>query len=68
MTLRVLLPSEFQDVHRRAVLAWVRRGHEFNSEEWQVALRAFDLLREAAIVTRRGTQSLSFKPCSMLGM
>ena len=54
MALRVLLPSEFQDAHRRAVLAWVRRGHEFSAEEWQVVLEAFDLLREAAIVTQRG--------------
>jgi hypothetical protein len=53
MTVRILLPSEFQDVHRRAVLAWVRRGHEFNLEEWRSAMRAFDLLREAAIVTQR---------------
>jgi hypothetical protein len=54
MALRILLPSEFHDVHRRAVLAWVRRGHEFSLEEWQVALRAFDLLKEAAIVTPLG--------------
>jgi hypothetical protein len=54
MALRILLPSEFQDVHRRAVLAWVRRGHAFSREEWQIAFRAFDLLREAAVVTQRG--------------
>ncbi len=54
MTFRVLLPAEFQDVHRRAALAWVCRGHEFGSAEWQVAIRAFDLLKEAAIVTARG--------------
>jgi hypothetical protein len=54
MTLRILLPSEFRDVHRRAVLAWVRRGHEFSHKEWQVTLRAFDLLKEAAVVTQHG--------------
>ena len=54
MVLRILLPAEFQDVHRQAVLAWVRRGHEFNHEEWQVAIRAFDLLKEASVVTRQG--------------
>ena len=54
MAVRILLPSEIQDVHRRAVLAWVRRGHEFSYEEWQVALRAFDLLKEAAVVTQHG--------------
>jgi len=54
MALRILLPAEFQDVHRQAVLAWVRRGHEFNHEEWQVAIRAFDLLKEASVVTRQG--------------
>jgi hypothetical protein len=48
MTFRILLPAEFQDIHRRAALAWVRRGHEFSREEWQVAIRAFDLLKEAA--------------------
>jgi len=51
---RVLLPAEFHDVHRRAALAWVRRGYEFNLEEWRVAIRAFDLLKEAAVVTADG--------------
>lgn len=54
MTYRILLPAEFQDVHRRAALAWVRRGHEFNRDEWQIAIRAFDLLKEAAVVTQQG--------------
>jgi hypothetical protein len=53
MTFRILLPAEFQDIHRRATLAWVRRGHEFSREEWQVAIRAFDLLKEAAVVTQQ---------------
>ncbi|MBL7065946.1 MAG: hypothetical protein ISS49_17350 [Anaerolineae bacterium] len=53
MSLRILLPAEFQDVYRRAALAWVRRGHEFNRDEWRVAFRAFDLLKEAAVVTLR---------------
>jgi hypothetical protein len=53
MTFRILLPAEFQDIHRRAALAWVRRGHEFSREEWQVAIRAFDLLKEAAVVTQQ---------------
>lgn len=54
MTFRILLPAEFRDIHRRAVLAWVRRGHEFSHDEWRVAIRAFDLLKEAAVVTRQG--------------
>jgi hypothetical protein len=54
MTVRVLLPAEFQDVHRRAALAWVRRGHQFSLEEWRVAIQAFDLLKEAAIVAPDG--------------
>ena len=33
MTFRILLPAEFQDIHRRAALAWVRRGHEFSRED-----------------------------------
>ena len=54
MSLRILLPAEFQEIHRRAALAWVRRGHKFNRDEWRVAFRAFDLLKEAAVVTSRG--------------
>jgi hypothetical protein len=53
MTFRILLPAEFQDIHRRTALAWVRRGHEFSREEWQVAIRTFDLLKEAAVVTQQ---------------
>ena len=53
MTFRILLTAEFQDIHRRTALAWVRRGHEFSREEWQVAIRAFDLLKEAAVVTQQ---------------
>ncbi len=53
MTFRILLPAEFQDIHRRAALAWVHRGHEFSREEWQVTIRAFDLLKEAAVVTQQ---------------
>ena len=56
MSVRILLPAEFQDIHRRAALAWVRRGHEFKYGEWQVALRAFDLLKEAAVATPSGIQ------------
>ena len=32
-------------------LEWVVRGHRFSQQEWRAALRAFDLLREAAVVT-----------------
>lgn len=59
MTFRILLPAEFQDIHRRTALAWVVRGHRFNQQEWQVTLRAFDLLREAAIVTAQGVLPFS---------
>jgi len=51
MTFRILLPAEFQDIHRQIALEWVVRGHRFNQGEWRTALRAFDLLREAAVVT-----------------
>lgn len=54
MIFRVLLPAEFQDSHRRVALDWVGRGHEFSLDEWRIAIRAFDLLREAAIVTEQG--------------
>lgn len=54
MAFRILLPAEFQDIHRQVALAWMLRGHEFNHEEWQVVIRAFDLLKEAAVVTPQG--------------
>jgi len=44
MTFRILLPAEFQDIHRQAALEWVARGHRFSQREWRTALRAFDLL------------------------
>jgi hypothetical protein len=54
MTFRILLPAEFQDIHRQAALAWVIRGHVLSHDEWQVVFRAFDLLKEAAVVTAPG--------------
>lgn len=54
MSIRILLPAEFQDVHRRAALDWMRRGPQFSLTEWQVAIRAFDLLKEATVVTSNG--------------
>jgi len=59
MTFRILLPAEFQDIHRQAVLEWVARGHRFNQSEWRTALRAFDLLKEAAVVTAAGVLPFS---------
>lgn len=54
MAFQILLPTAFQDLHRRCVLAWVQRGHEFRRHEWQIAIRAFDLLKEAAVMTPKG--------------
>ena len=59
MTFRILLPAEFQDIHRQIALEWVVRGHRFNLREWRVALRAFDLLKEAAVFTRQGVLPFS---------
>jgi hypothetical protein len=59
MTFRILLPAEFQDIHRQAALEWVARGHRFSQREWRTALRAFDLLREAAVITPQGIMPFS---------
>jgi len=52
--LQVLLPAEFRDDHWRLVLAWLHRGHEFNQTSWTQALDAFDLLKNAALLTSTG--------------
>jgi hypothetical protein len=49
--LQVLLPAEFLERHRRIVLEFVRRGHEFGHDEWRQAIVAFDLLKNAAVLT-----------------
>ncbi|MFZ1598436.1 MAG: hypothetical protein WAW26_21530, partial [Anaerolineae bacterium] len=59
MTFRILLPAEFQDIHRQAALEWVARGHRFNQREWRTAIRAFDLLKEAAAITSQGIMPFS---------
>ena len=59
MTFRILLPAEFQDIHRQIALEWVIRGHRFSRREWRSALRAFDLLKEAAVVTPQGVLPFS---------
>ncbi len=59
MTFRILLPAEFRDIHRQVALEWVARGHRFNQREWRTALRAFDLLREAAVVTAKAVLPFS---------
>jgi hypothetical protein len=51
---QVLLPAEFLERHQRIVLEFVRRGHEFGRDEWRQAIVAFDLLKNAAVLTDRG--------------
>jgi hypothetical protein len=51
---QVLLPAEFDQEHRRIVLDFVQRGHEFGRAEWQKAITAFDLLKNAAVLTGHG--------------
>jgi hypothetical protein len=51
---QVLLPAEFREQHRRIVLEFARRGHEFARDEWRQAIVAFDLLKNAAVLTDRG--------------
>jgi hypothetical protein len=52
--LQVLLPAEFHEQHRKIVLEYVRRGHEFGRVEWRQAIIAFDLLKNAAVLTDHG--------------
>ena len=52
--LQVLLPAEFREQHRRVVLEFAWRGHEFGRNEWRQAIVAFDLLKNGAILTDRG--------------
>ncbi len=51
---QVLLPAEFDQEHRRIVLDFARRGHEFGRAEWRKAIAAFDLLKNAAVLTEHG--------------
>ncbi|MBN1815561.1 MAG: hypothetical protein JXA14_27255 [Anaerolineae bacterium] len=51
---QVLLPAEFQEEHRRIALEFVLHGHEFGIVEWRKAIIAFDLLKNAAVLTERG--------------
>ena len=52
--LQVLLPAEFHEEHRRIVLDFAQRGHEFGRIEWRKAIAAFDLLKNAAVLTGHG--------------
>ena len=51
---QILLPAEFHEQHRRIVLEFIQRGHEFGRDEWRQAIVAFDLLKNAAVLTDRG--------------
>jgi hypothetical protein len=52
--LQILLPAEFREEQRRIVLEFARRGHEFGRVEWRKAIAAFDLLKNAAVLTGHG--------------
>jgi hypothetical protein len=52
--LQVLLPAEFDTEHRHIVLDYVQRGHEFGRAEWRQAITAFDMLKNAAVLTENG--------------
>jgi len=52
--LQVLLPAEFLEQHRHIVLEFARRSHEFGRDEWRQAIVAFDLLKNAAVLTDQG--------------
>ncbi len=51
---QVLLPAEFREQHRHIVLEYMQRGHEFGRDEWRQAIIAFDLLKNAAVLTDIG--------------
>lgn len=50
----ILLPADFRDEHRRIILTYILRGHAFSQAEWRLAIVAFDLLKDAAIVVPTG--------------
>lgn len=52
--LKILLPSDFLEEHRQIVLEYIRRGHEFKREDWRLAIVAFDLLKDAAVLAPTG--------------
>ena len=54
MALQILLPADFREEHRRIVLAYLLRGHEFNRDEWRQAIIAFDLLKNAVVMAPAG--------------
>jgi hypothetical protein len=51
---QVLLPAEFHQQHWRIVFEFLQRGHEFGRDEWQQVIVAFDLLKNAVVLTDRG--------------
>lgn len=52
--LQILLPADFLEEHRRIVLEYLHRGYEFGREEWRRAIVAFDLLKDAVVVSPSG--------------
>ncbi len=54
MVLRVLLPAEFQEQHQRIVLEYLQRGQELSHKEWSQAVAAFDLLKDALVLSPAG--------------
>jgi len=51
---QILLPADFRERHRHIVFEFLRRGHEFGRDEWRQVIIAFDLLKNAAVLTDRG--------------
>lgn len=51
---QVLVPAEFREQHRQIVLEFLQRGHEFRRDEWRQSVTAFDLLKNAAVLTDSG--------------
>ena len=54
MALRILLPAEFQESHQRIVLEYLQRGQELSRKEWSQAVAAFDLLKDALVLSSAG--------------
>lgn len=50
----VLLPAKLNDKHRAIILAYLQRGHSFQRGEWREAITAFDLLKNAAVLSPQG--------------
>lgn len=51
---QVLLPAEFREGHWRITQDFLHHGYQFGRAEWREAIVAFDLLKNAVVLTEHG--------------